>query len=113
MDRFYNINQNIKQSRVNATSDILRLVHVLQQDMEFCFTCQSNHKADDLISLGSKKLRRLVQKFNAKMCTPHSLEEAGIEETNALDIDVADAVGEAHDKRLATDELDDMFAAQN
>ena len=31
------------------------------------------------------------------MCTPYGLEEADVEETNALDINVADAVSETHD----------------
>lgn len=31
------------------------------------------------------------------MCTPYGLEKADVEETNALDINVADAVSETHD----------------
>lgn len=94
-------------------------MHELQKGIEFCSNCQTNYKAADLIILGYETLQSLVQKFNKKMTSSTALTdhakpivEENENEINALDVDIAEAVGKAHDNWFETDNLDDMFAAQ-
>ena len=106
MDKFYNTRRNTEHFVVDPGPDILRLARELQQRIKSCSQRQMSYKAANLITLGSEMLAFSIQKFNKKMCPSTSIldhEEPTIEEneneTNALDVDVAEAIDEAHDNK--------------
>lgn len=119
MDRFYNARRNIKHAVVDPGSDIIRLARDLQKGIEFHSNRRTGHKTTDLITMGSDTLESSVKKFNKKMSPSTSIpshKEPTVDEnkneTNAIDVDIAKAIGEAHDKWFEADALDAMFAAR-
>lgn len=71
--------------------------------------------------MGSDALASLVKKFNKKMIVFAPIQDHEeptfafdeIEnETDAIKVDIAEAIGKAHDDWLDADNLEDMFAEQ-
>lgn len=116
MDKFYAVKRNIKHSFVDSQPDIIRLACKLQTEMDFHSNHQTSYKSVDLMTLGSETLEFSVNKLNKNMnpsISRNDHKKPIVDNKNkihAMDVEITEAIGKAHNKWFGGDKLDVMFA---